>query len=276
MTMSSYQIFRLLLRSNCGQQLLRSASVMCRQGNSHHSTTISTQHGLLHLKKEIISNQWISTTPCFAKGKDRGKDKKKVKGKQVFIDENLLSQLTNLDKLKTDFQECIDMMKEDFIKNLSLRSSTGAIESLPVKVDGDEYQVQDLAQINRKNPKTIVMKMDSFPQAIPAVLEALTKSGMDLNPQQDGTTIFIPVPKVTKEHREMLSKNARTLFIKYRDRIKDVQNSHIKKIRNKELEGGFSVDQIHEAVEMVTNMAQTHISQAEAMLSTKQSELLKS
>lgn len=46
-------------------------------------------------------------------------------GKQVFIDENLLSQLTNLDKLKTDFQECIDMMKEDFIKNLSLRSSTG-------------------------------------------------------------------------------------------------------------------------------------------------------
>lgn len=73
--------------------------------------------------------------------------------------------------------------------------STGAIESLPVKVDGDEYQVQDLAQINRKNPKTIVMKMDSFPQAIPAVLEALTKSGMDLNPQQDGTTIFIPVPK---------------------------------------------------------------------------------
>lgn len=50
----------------------------------------------------------------------------------------------------------------------------------------------------------------------------------------------------------MLSKNARTLFIKYRDRIKDVQNSHIKKIRNKELEGGFSVDQIHEAVEMVS------------------------
>jgi ribosome recycling factor len=36
--------------------------------------------------------------------------------------------------------------------------------------------------------------MSSFPQAIPNVLQAIQVSGMNLNPQQDGTTIFIPVP----------------------------------------------------------------------------------
>lgn len=71
----------------------------------------------------------------------------------------------------------------------------GALDSLPVTFEGDEYVVQDLAQIVRKNPKTIILNMSSFPLAIPAVLESLKSSGMNLNPQQDKTSIFIPIPK---------------------------------------------------------------------------------
>lgn len=69
------------------------------------------------------------------------------------------------------------------------------MESLPVTFDGDEYVIQDLAQFVRKNPKTLILNMTSFPQAIPAVLESLKTSGMNLNPQQDKTSIFIPIPK---------------------------------------------------------------------------------
>jgi ribosome recycling factor len=72
---------------------------------------------------------------------------------------------------------------------------TGSIETLPVSLEGKEYELQELAQIVRKNPKTIVINMSSFPQAIPAALQSISKSGMNLNPQQDGTTLFIPVPK---------------------------------------------------------------------------------
>lgn len=55
--------------------------------------------------------------------------------------------------------------------------------------------MQELAQIVRKNPKLIVINMGVFPQAIPAALEAISKSGMNLNPQQEGTTLYVPVPK---------------------------------------------------------------------------------
>lgn len=64
-----------------------------------------------------------------------------------------------------------------------------------VNLDGKEHTLQELAQIVRKNPKTIVLNMSVFPQAIPAALKAIQKSGMNLNPQQDGTTVYIPVPK---------------------------------------------------------------------------------
>jgi ribosome recycling factor len=72
---------------------------------------------------------------------------------------------------------------------------TGSIETLPVSLDGKEYELQEIAQIIRTYPTTIVINMASFPQAIQSAIQAINKSGMNLNPQQDGTTLFIPIPK---------------------------------------------------------------------------------
>lgn len=71
----------------------------------------------------------------------------------------------------------------------------GALESLPVTFEGKNYILQDVGQVVRKNPKTIVINMAAFPQVIPAVIQAISKSGMNLNPQQDGTTLYVPIPK---------------------------------------------------------------------------------
>ena len=37
-------------------------------------------------------------------------------------------------------------------------------------------------------------------------MKTLQGSGMNLNPQQDGLRIYVPIPKVTKEYREKLVK----------------------------------------------------------------------
>lgn len=63
-----------------------------------------------------------------------------------------------------------------------------------MELDGEEHTLQELAQLTRKNPKMVVVNMAVFPQAIPNVLKALQKSGMNLNPQQEGTTLYIPIP----------------------------------------------------------------------------------
>lgn len=213
----------------------------------------------------------ISTTDCcYAKSKDKKKEKGKKPAK-VEINETLLRDIINFDSVNAQMQKAVQQMKEDFIKHLSLRSTTGAIDTLRVIVDGTEHELQELAQISRKNPKTIVVNMIAFPQTIPDVLKALEKSGMNLNPQQDGTTLFIPIPKVTKEHRENLSKNAKNLFIKYRDSIKDIQNNCIKKVKK---QTDISKDDVFAVQTQVTAIADKYISEAEKILQVKQKELL--
>jgi len=45
-------------------------------------------------------------------------------------------------------------------------------------------------------------------------------------------TIMLVCFRVTKEHRENLAKNAKALFIKCRDSIRDVQNKYVKTVKS--------------------------------------------
>lgn len=208
----------------------------------------------------------------YAKGKDKKKSDKGHK-KKVEVDEEMLAEVIKVDTMKTQMEKSIQQLKDDYVKNLSLRSAAGSVESLPVSFEGKEYTLEELAQVVRKNPKTIIVHMASFPQAIPAVIQAFSKSGMNLNPQQDGTTLYIPVPKVTKEHREMLSKNAKALFIKCRDHIKDAQNKFNKTVKQKEKDG-LSQDVSKQITEQINFISGEYIAQAEKIMEAKQQELI--
>lgn len=86
-------------------------------------------------------------------------------------------------------------LESQYKVNFSIDFSSGSVESLKVEFEEEEYVLQDLAQISRKNPKTLIINMSSFPQLIPVTMKALNESGMNVNPQQEGTTIIIPIPK---------------------------------------------------------------------------------
>ncbi|KAJ8720435.1 hypothetical protein PYW07_012478 [Mythimna separata] len=206
----------------------------------------------------------------YAKSKDKGKDKK-GKGAKVQVNVAAIGEIVPVEKMKERCNSAIDRMKEDFAKNLSLRSTTGSIESMLVKFEGKDYELQELAQIVRKNPKTMVINFASFPQAIPNALKAIQNSGLNLNPQQDGTTLYVPVPKVTKEHREALAKNAKALYIKCRDSVKDVQSDYIKKVKK---QPSVSEDLAHNITKQINAMCEEYLAQARQIYDVKYNELV--
>ena len=82
-------------------------------------------------------------------------------------------------------------------------------DEVSVHFEGDNYPLKEIASISKKDPKKVVIDASAFPQASVNIMKALRDSGMNLNPQQDGLTIFVPIPKVTKEFREKLAAGSR-------------------------------------------------------------------
>ncbi|GLH07751.1 Putative mitochondrion [Gryllus bimaculatus] len=223
------------------------------------------------------------TVRHYAKGKDKKKEKEETSktlmhpillnyltGKhKTSVDERMLAEVIPLDDIKNQMQKAVDQLKAEYIQSLSLRSSTGAIDNLHVSFEGKEYSLQELGQVVRKDTKTVIINMVAFPQAITAVLKALQKSGMNLNPQQDGTTLYIPVPRVTTEHRAQLAKNAKTLFIQCRDAVKNVQLKHEKKLKNSSL----AQDTVFSVQQQLGALAESYITQADSLHQIKVKEL---
>ncbi|XP_011298709.1 ribosome-recycling factor, mitochondrial [Fopius arisanus] len=224
---------------------------------------------LFHKNYQRSCERMFFTSRALGKVKQKG-DKKRM-GKPQNVDINELSDFIDVNKFTSQMDHAVEEMKKNFVVYVSLRSSIGSIEQVVVNFEGEEYMLQELVQISRK-PKVVVLNVTTFPQAIPQVLEALTKSGLNLNPQQDGTTIFIPIPKVTKEHREGLAKSAKALFIKCRDHLK---NMKIKEIKNVKKIESISEDQVRRVQNQLDIICEKYVKEAEDLLNTKQKELLR-
>jgi ribosome recycling factor len=41
----------------------------------------------------------------------------------------------------------------------------------------------------------LIIDASSFPQAAGSIMTAIREAGLNLNPQQDGLKIFVPIPK---------------------------------------------------------------------------------
>lgn len=191
-----------IARNKSVYQVLASQSYSkCYKGcalisNNDKSTSILWNDVLKNISfTHITINRHFSTSQIsLGKSKDRGGGKEKKKPKATKIDLREISEIFDIDAFTSQMQNSIENMKSDFVKNLTLRSTTGSLEQIPVTLDGKDYQLQELAQISRK-PKLLVLNVAAFPTAIPQILKAIEKSGLNINPQQDGTTIFLPIPK---------------------------------------------------------------------------------
>ena len=240
--------------------------------NSKNLLTVpcgSYAHFIPHCSPANFSNiHKFSTTSMLSKSKVRGRSDKKATPAHVNLNE--ISEVMNVDRLLSQFDKAVEDFKDQMIKHIGLRTSTGAIEDLIVKHDGDDYKLQELVQISRK-PKMIVMNVTAFPQTIPNIIDALSKSQMNLNPQQEGTTLYIQIPKVTREHRENLAKTAKSYFVKCKDNITDVRNKHVKDVKKK---SNLPIDLSFRVEGYISTLSHDYINKAEKLLQTKQKELL--
>ncbi|XP_030817333.1 ribosome-recycling factor, mitochondrial isoform X2 [Camarhynchus parvulus] len=125
---------------------------------------------------------------------------KKAKGKgqsqaKVNISAALVEDIINLEETSEDMQAVIEALKEDFSRNLSVRTSPGALDHITVVTKDGKFPLNQLGQISQKSPQLLTVNMSSFPESTAAAAKAIRESGMNLNPEVDGTVIRVPVPK---------------------------------------------------------------------------------
>ena len=126
------------------------------------------------------------------------KDSGKQGGGGSVIKYEMFVRVLDGEKLWQELESVVVNLKQYYIQHLSVRSAT-SLDNLPVELEGDKYPLNELALISKKDPKRLVIDASSFPQATANIMSAIRDAGMNLNPQQDGLRIFVPIPKVLRD-----------------------------------------------------------------------------
>ena len=82
--------------------------------------------------------------------------------------------------------------------------------------------MKEVAAISKRDTKRLVIDSSTFPQATVSIMQILRSSALNLNPQQEGTRIYVAIPKVTRETRENLVKSAKIKLNETKDELKNV------------------------------------------------------
>jgi ribosome recycling factor len=144
-----------------------------------------------------------------------------------------------------------------------------------VDFEGDEYPLHEIASISKKDPKRIIIDCSSFPQAAPEIVKAIQSSGMNLNPQQEGIRIYVPIPKVTKEYRERLAKGAKDSMNSTKNDLRKVFSKFNSNLGDKELEHSTGTkDQFRAVKEVLQSIFDHFAKEADTLAATKQKELM--
>lgn len=217
----------------------------------------------------------FSTSSVVFKSKNTGGGQSKT-SKRLLSDADLSSASNDWSTLKNQYDKLLIELRELYSKQIQLRTSSLAFEELSVVLppNNKAHQLKELTQIIQKSPQMFMIDMARHAQYIPHVLDAIQKSGLNVNPQQDGTTLYLPTPKVTREHREELAKNAKKLADQI---VIKMREAYSKAHRNlKKQEKTLSRDLILDLDNNLKHRLDGYISQVDKIRTEKQKELLDS
>ena len=223
----------------------------------------------------LLVNPVAITTKRLMASRSINKEKKKGGKPKVMLTDSDLMQVIDSEEFKVRLKTIIERLKEDYNKSLNIRAGIG-LEELIVDFDSQKYPLRELASISKKGNNLMVLNMASLPDAIKPAIESINNSGMNVNPQQEGTVIYIQLPKITREHRETLAKSAKILFNKAKEDLQKIQNAYINEAKMKaEFKGaGISVDLAFNAGENIRFITENSINECNLILEAKIKELL--
>ena len=153
------------------------------------------------------------------------------------------------------------------------RASLSMLDNIRVDYYGNPTPLNQVGNLSTPDP-TLITIQPWDPKILPLVEKAIRTSDLDLNPQNDGKIIRIPVPQLNEERRKGLVKNAHKHAEEGRVAIRNVRrdvNDHLKKLLKS---GEVSEDSEKSLMTEVQKTTDQHIEQINEILKKKETEIM--
>ena len=174
---------------------------------------------------------------------------------------------------KDRMRHTVDTVLRDLATMRTGRASLAMLDQIRVDYYGTPTPLSQVGNLAVPDP-TLITLQPWDPSTLPVIEKAIRTSGLDLNPQNDGKVIRIPVPPLTEERRKLLVKHAHKHAEEGRVAVRNVRrdaNEHFKKLLK---EHELGEDDERHALAEVQKLTDEHIEEINTALKTKEEEIM--
>ncbi len=186
-------------------------------------------------------------------------------------DEDLIDGL--LEDARARMVKSVEVTAHEFATVRTGRASTALLERIVVDYYGAPTPLNQLATLSA--PEARLLTVQPYDKSsIKAIEKALSESDIGLTPSNDGNLIRLVVPELTEERRRDLVKVVRNLAEDGRVKIRNVRRDVMHDLRELKSEGEAGSDDEHRAEVELQKLTDARIGELDAVLKSKEAEIL--
>ena len=107
--------------------------------------------------------------------------------------------------LRSRMDKAISHFEKELLSVRTARASSTMLDNLMVEAYGTKTPINQLGNINVSDPNTLTIQVWDT-SLLKYIENSIIKSNLGINPQSDGSLIRLPIPKLSEERRNELTK----------------------------------------------------------------------
>ena len=175
--------------------------------------------------------------------------------------------------LKRRMDGAIEALKREFAGLRTGRASTSLLDNIQVDAYGAAMPMNQMASVSVPEPRLLTVQVWDNGN-IKAVEKAIIDSELGLNPQTEGNLIRVPIPELSEERREEMTKVAAKYAEQARVAVRNVRRDGMDGLKKLEKDGEISQDEHRARGDDIQQMTDGHISNIDELLEAKEQEIM--
>ena len=167
----------------------------------------------------------------------------------------------------------LEALRKEFGGLRTGRASANLLEPVHVNAYGQDMPLNQVGTINVPEPRMITVQVWDKGM-VGAVEKAIRDAGLGVNPMADGNTVRVPIPELSREPRQELSKIAHKYAEQARVAIRNVRRDGMDFLKKQEKDGKISEDEHHGLNDQVQKLTDEHVKKVDDALASREKEIL--
>lgn len=180
----------------------------------------------------------------------------------------------DLNSLKIKMGNAISHHEKELSSIRTSRANTSMLENVYVEAYGAKTPINQLGNISVPDSSTITIQVWDN-SLIKNIENSIINSNLGINPQIDGVIIRLPIPKLSEERRNELSKIASQYAENAKISIRNIRRDGMDELKIEEKEKIISQDDHKKQSSEIQKLTDSYIDTIDKITNVKKEEILK-